>query len=138
MQSTMKSMPADVASAFSDLPESVRERLLGVRGLLFDTAARTAGVGEVVETLKWGQPSYLTVRPKSGSTVRLGISGDGRPALFCHCQTTLIGAFRDLYPDVFDFEGNRALVLKEGDPPDAELAHCIALALTYHRRKRAA
>lgn len=130
-------MPPEVSTAFDGFPEPVRARLLELRRLLFDVAARTAGSGTIVETIKWGQPSYLTECPKSGSTVRLGCAGDGRPALFCHCQTTLIGQFRDLYPDAFDFEGNRALVLKDGAFPQEELAHCVALALTYHRRRRA-
>ncbi len=129
-------IPADVAAAFDALPDSVRPQLLEMRDLLFDVAARTDGIGEVVETLKWGQPSYLTVRPKSGSTVRLGVSKDGRPAMFCHCQTTLVGEYRNLYHSAFDFEGNRAVILKEEVAlPVAELQHCIALALTYHRRK---
>ena len=129
-------MPADVTAAFEALSDDARPRLLSIRDLIFKVAADTDGVGEIVETLKWGQPSYLTVRPKSGSTVRLGVSKDGRPALFCHCQTTLVGEYRELYDADFDFEGNRAVILKDEPPlPVAELEHCLALALTYHRRK---
>ncbi len=133
---TNADMPADVAGAFEALSDDALPRLLSIRDLIFKVAADTDGVGEIVETLKWGQPSYLTVRPKSGSTVRLGVSKDGRPALFCHCQTTLVREYRDLYDADFDFEGNRAVILKDGPSlPVAELEHCLALALTYHRRK---
>lgn len=130
-------MMTDVKTVFENFADSVRPQLLDLRELVFEIAAKTDAAGEIVEALKWGQPSYLTVRPKSGSTIRLGVGKSGRPALFCHCQTSLISEFRDIYPKTFDFEGNRALVLKEGGAlPKAELAHCIALALTYHRRKR--
>lgn len=133
---TNADMPADVAGAFERLSDDALPRLLAIRDLIFKVAADTDGVGEIVETLKWGQPSYLTVRPKSGSTVRLGVSKDGRPALFCHCQTTLVQQYRDLYEADFDFEGNRAVILKDDSSlPVAELEHCLALALTYHRRK---
>lgn len=131
-------MTTDVIAVFETFADSVRPQLLNLRELVFETAAQTKAAGEIVETLKWGQPSYLTVRPKSGSTIRLGVAKSGQPALFCHCQTSLISDFRDIYPRTFDFEGNRALVLKEGETiPKVELAHCIALALTYHSRKRA-
>lgn len=43
----------------------------------------------------------------------------------------------ELYPDTFEFEGNRAIVLRETtELPVAPLKHCISLALTYHRRKK--
>ena len=46
-------------------------RLMTLRALIFDVAAKTDGVGALDETLKWGEPAYLT-RSKSGSTIRLG------------------------------------------------------------------
>jgi hypothetical protein len=127
----------DVAAAFAKFPDDVRTRLLDVRALIYQTAHETQGVGDIVETLKWAQPSYETVRPKSGTPIRLGVAKDQRPALFVHCQTTLIAEFRDLYENVFDFEGNRALVF--GADPGANrdaLAMCIRRALTYRLRNR--
>ena len=47
-----------------------REKLLLVRTLIFDIAKQTPVVGEIEETLKWGEPSYLT-KNKSGSTITL-------------------------------------------------------------------
>lgn len=130
-------MSADVKAAFDVFPDGIRRQSLALRNLVFRIAEETETAGEIVETLKWGQPSYLTVKPKSGSTIRLGIGKSGQAALFCHCQTSLISQFRDIYPLIFDFEGNRALVLKKGTAfPEAELSHCIALALTYHKRKK--
>jgi hypothetical protein len=55
--------------------------------------------------------------------------------MFFHCQTSLVATFRELYPDSFAFQGNRALVFALADEvPEDALKHCIALALTYHTR----
>jgi hypothetical protein len=127
-----------VASAFKAYPPGIRAKLMALRELVFDTAQRTAGVGRLSETLKWGQPSYLTEETGSGTTVRIDRlkAGDGYAAYF-HCQSGLIGQFRELYPDTFRYEGKRAIVFAAGDRvPAKELRHCIALALTHHARKK--
>lgn len=129
-----------VRSVFEAYPPGVRDHLLQLRALILETAADTEGVGALQETLKWGQPSYLTPKTKSGSTIRIDqVKGEaGRYALYCHCQTSLIENFRALYPEDFRFEGNRAMIFDAGNPPPKEaLGHCIALALTYHARKKA-
>ena len=126
-----------VAQAYEAFPPAVRRKLLRLRELIFSTAAATPGVGEIEETLKWGEPAYLTSQSKSGSTVRLGWK-KARPtqyAIYFNCQTTLVESFRTLFPHDFDFEGNRALVFDEAaSVPSDALTHCIAAALTYHRR----
>ncbi|MEQ9814812.1 MAG: DUF1801 domain-containing protein [Azospirillaceae bacterium] len=127
-----------VAAAFAAFAPPLGDLLRAVRRLILDTAATTDGVGRLVETVKWGQPAYLTAAPKSGSTIRLGEAPGlpGQGALFVHCQTSLVEAFRRHYPDRFAYQGSRAVVLPaEGPLPSAELAHMIALALTYHRWK---
>ena len=114
---------------------------MGLRRLILETAAATEGVGPITETLKWGEPAYLTSVSKSGSTIRIGWkkSAPSRYAIYFHCQTNLVDSFRALFPDAFDFQGNRAIVFEDTDtlPADA-LALCIAAALTYHRRKKSA
>lgn len=130
---------AAVAAVLGRYPEAVRHGLLTLRRLILDIAAATEGVGRVEETLKWGQPSYLTPETGSGSTIRIdAVKGStDRYALYFHCQTDLGETFRRLYPRTFIFEGNRALHFRAGDPlPETELGHCIALALTYHSRRR--
>ncbi len=42
----------DVAAVFANYPTDVRARLLQLRGLILETAARTAGVAELEETLR--------------------------------------------------------------------------------------
>jgi Domain of unknown function (DU1801) len=128
-----------VASLFKSYPAGVRDRLMALRELVFDTAARTRGVGPLTETLKWGQPSYLTEETGAGTTVRIDRlkAGDGY-AIYFHCQSGLVGQFRELYPDTFRYEGERAMHFAVKDRlPVRELRHCIALALTHHLRKKA-
>lgn len=127
-----------VAAVFRAYPAPVAAELRALRALIFEVAAATEGVGPIEETLKWGQPAYLTAKSKSGSTIRIDAikARPGQYALYVHCQTTLLGDFKALYPDDFRFEGNRALLLDAAQaPPENALRHCIALALTYHRRK---
>ena len=129
---------ADVARVFASYAPPLRRKLLALRQLVLDTAAATPGVGEIEETLKWGEPAYLTSASKSGSTIRLGPvkSSPSQYALYFNCNTTLVNTFRTLFPQELRYDGNRAIVLDSADalPRDA-LAFCIQAALIYHRRK---
>lgn len=124
-----------VAAVLDAYPAPLRERLMRLRSLIYETAAETDGVGALEETLKWGEVSYLTPSG-SGTTVRIARDkASGRPAVFVNCQTDLLSRYRTLYPDSFDYDGERGVVL--GDAPDeVALKHVIALALTYHARKK--
>ena len=128
---------SSVAEAFDTFPPKVRRRLMSLRQLIFETAATTEGVGELEETLKWGEPAYVTSKSKSGSTVRIGWKKKrpSRYAMYFHCQTNLVETFRKLFPTEFEFEGNRAILLDVAAPaPRKPLRLCIAAALTYHRK----
>ena len=126
----------DVKKVFDGYPASMRRNLLALREHILRTAASTEGVGEIEETLKWGEPAYVTSQRKSGSTIRIAWkkASPTRYAMYFNCQTTLVETFRTLFPRDFTFEGNRAITFDESDaiPSDA-LAFCIAAALTYHR-----
>jgi hypothetical protein len=127
-----------VDAIFDAYPSPVKTRLLALRRLIFDTADTTEGVGPLEETLKWGQPSYLTTESKSGSTIRIDqVKAEaGRYAVYFHCQTDLVETFRELYPEL-RYGGNRSILLDAGEKlPEKALRHCVALALTYHARKR--
>jgi hypothetical protein len=131
-------MPADVTAAFAAFPAGVRARLLEVRDLIFETAAAIEGVGPLTETLKWGEPAYLTQATGSGTTIRLGRSRSSeRPcAVLFNCRTTLVDDFRDRFPAVFAYEKNRAVLFNAYEPlPKAPLSTCLGMALTYHRRR---
>lgn len=129
----------EVAAVFAAYPKDIKPKLMFLRQLIFDVASRTDGVGELEETLKWGQPSYLTTQSKSGSLVRIDQikSQAGGYAMYFHCQTTLVDTFKELYRGVLKFEGNRSIIFSQRDKvPVEELRHCISMALTYHLNKK--
>jgi hypothetical protein len=128
---------AAVDAVFAAYPKHLRTKLRALRRLIFDTAHDTDGVGALTETLKWGQPSYLTTATRSGSTIRIDRvkSAPDRYAIYFHCQTDLVSTFRELYPDL-TYGGNRSILLDAAENlPEAALRHCVALALTYHLNK---
>lgn len=125
-------MEPAVAAVLDGYPAPLRERLMRLRLLIQETAAETAGVGPLEETLKWGEVSYLTTSSGSGTTVRIGRDkSSGQPAIYVNCKTDLLSRYRTLYPDAFGYDGERGVVI--GDAADEPaLKHMIALALTYH------
>lgn len=130
---------AEVAAVFETYPKDVKMKLMFLRQLIFDVASETDGVGELEETLKWGQPSYLTTKSKSGSLIRIDQikSQEGKYAMYFHCQTTLVDTFNEMYRGKFKFGGNRSIIFSGEDPvPLNELRHCISMALTYHLNKK--
>ncbi len=134
-------LPREVSRAFDAFPLPIRRRLLDVRKLIFATAKAHDDVGPLTETLKWGEPAYLAEATGSGSTIRLGrVKDSEHPAILFNCKTTLVDAFRERFPDQFEYRQTRALLLSvAGALPKQELTVCLSLALTYHldrRRKR--
>ena len=125
-----------MAAVLDAYPAPLRAQLMRLRTLIQETAAATEGVGPLEETLKWGEVSYLTTESGSGTTVRIGRDKrSGRPTIFVNCQTDLVSRYRALYPDAFDYDADRGVLV--GDEPDeAALKHVIALALTYHVGKK--
>ena len=127
-----------VAAVFAGYPVSLRRKLIALRELIFKVAGATEGVGRLTETLKWGQPSYLTMESGSGSTVRIDRvkTGDGY-AIYFHCQSGLVDQFRRIYPKTFRYEGKRAILFDRSERvPARALGHCIGLALTHHACKK--
>ena len=125
----------DVAEIVESYPDDVRRKLLHLRQLILEAALEDPQTGSLEETLKWGEPSYLA---KGGSTVRIGWK-ESRPercAVYFNCNTKLVDTFRELYSDLLNFEGNRAIVFDQTDTvPEDALKHCIALSLRYHKLK---
>lgn len=64
----LKSNPKD-NEIFASYPDNVRDKMLFLRALVIKTAEETVGINELEETLKWGEPSFVT---KNGSTLRMG------------------------------------------------------------------
>lgn len=127
---------AAVEARFQRLSEPLKLPMLRLRQTILDVATSNREIGPLAETLKWGEPAWLPQHPRIGTTVRAGVlkGSSTHYALYVHCQTSLIETFRRHYPERFSYDGNRALIFAIGSEPPAEpLAHCIALALTYHR-----
>ncbi|EJN12489.1 hypothetical protein PMI42_04147 [Bradyrhizobium sp. YR681] len=135
---TVPKLPREVGRAFGALPAPIAARLLQVRDLIFSTAAAHDDVGRLTETLKWGEPAYLTDETGSGSTIRLGrVKDSGHAAILFNCKTTLVDTFRERFPDQFEYRQTRALLLPvAGKLPKRELSVCLSLALTYHLDRR--
>ncbi len=129
----------EVAAVFNTYPKNMRAKLMFLRQLIFDIASATEGVGELEETLKWGSPSYLTTKSKSGTTIRIDRRNSQKDqyAMSVHCQSSLIGTIKEVYRNKFKYEDNRSIIFNESDEiPVKELSHCIYLALTYHLRNK--
>jgi hypothetical protein len=127
----------EVQARFQAYPANVRRRMLALRELVLNTAAQTPGAGDIEETLKWGEPAYVTVN-KAGSTVRI----DWKPkapdqyAVYFNCQTNLVESFRQMFPKDFRFEGNRALILDlKQEMPEDSLGFCVAASFSYHLKR---
>ncbi|MFA5669313.1 MAG: hypothetical protein WC967_08715 [Balneolaceae bacterium] len=78
-----------VKDVFDLYPTSVKVQLSNLRRLLLDTASEIAGLDKLEETLKWGEPSYLT---KHGSTVRMDwkIKSPEQFAIYFKCTSKLV------------------------------------------------
>ena len=125
-----------VTEVFDNYPKDIRPKLESLRELILKTAEETEGVEALEETLKWGEPSYLT---KNGSTIRMDwkAKNPDQYAMYFKCTSKLVPTFKLLFENKFNFEGNRAIVFELNEPvPKEELKHCIAAALRYHKVKQ--
>jgi len=125
----------DVRAVYDAYDPALRKSLMAVRRIMYAAAAGTPDVGPLIETLKWGQISYLPAKPRIGTTVRIDKAADPESgvALFFHCQTNLLDTFRERYPDIFVYIGNRSMELRhDWKAHTGELQHCVGLALSYH------
>lgn len=132
-------MKQDVAAVFDAYPGKFKPKLLVLRKLILETAAGIESVGDIEETLKWGEPSYLTPQSKSGSTIRIAwkAAKADQYSIFFKCTADLVPAMQERFPEIFTFGGKRSIDFQLTDKlPKKQLKQCIALALTYHRNKQ--
>ena len=125
--------PQDVEEKFAAMPADVSQVLRRARLAILGAAKLADGVGPLTECLKWGEPSYLTQSPKTGTTLRLGQIG-GCPAVMVPCSTTIIQDARDRFGELPELSGKRGVILG-GDAQVVD--YVITAALTYHLRKKA-
>jgi len=125
----------EVEEVFANYPDAVRYKMQRLRELVLETAEEIPMVSQLEETLKWGEPSFLT---KYGSTLRMDWKEKtpNQYALYFKCTSRLVETFRSIYQDKFKFEGKRAIVFSlDQELPEDNLKECIKAALTYHKVK---
>ena len=132
-------MPANVRDVVGRFSPQAQNTFHQIRDLVFLVAGQTDGVGRIDETLKWGEPSYLTSASKSGTTIRV-CSPKNAPdkiGIYVNCKTSLVDTYRELYGDELTLVGTRAIMLQTNQAlPVEPIKHAIALALTYHKSKK--
>ena len=88
-------------------PEDIQPKIRTIRNLIISTAENLEEVMEMEETLKWGEPSYIT---KKGSTIRISWS-EKKPeqyGLYFTCTSSLVDTFKVIYADL--------LLMKKAEP----------------------
>lgn len=125
----------EVDKIFESYPKEVKKQMKALRKLVHDTAQKTNHITKVEETLKWGEPSFVT---KQGSTLRMDWKAKtpDQYAMYFQCSSRLVETFKLVFGDAFTYEGKRAIVFKlDQDIPTEALAACIKATLSYHKVK---
>jgi len=124
-----------IETKFANYPDFVRDKMQFLRELVIETAEEIPEIKKLEETLKWGEPSFLT---KNGSTLRINWS-DKNPnqyAMYFQCTSKLVDTFRLVFDGKFQFEGKRAIIFQMNQKlPEQELKQIIKTTLTYHKVK---
>lgn len=127
-------MNEQVQAKFLTYPAHIRPLMLNLRQLILEVATEL-DIADIVETLKWGEPSYIT---QHGSTIRFDWKAKqpDQYALYFNCNSLLVETFKQRYGELFNYQGNRAIVFSLEDTiPIVPLQHCIQLSLQYHKVK---
>ncbi len=130
----MPVLNSSIENKIKPYPELAKTKFHEIRSLIFEVA-RDNELGDIEETLKWGQPSYLC---KSGSTIRVDWQ-NGVPdsiGLFFNCKTILVETFREIFGESLVYEGNRIVYVPLDKATPLELETCIFMALNYHKLKK--
>ncbi|MAK61139.1 MAG: hypothetical protein CMK09_09200 [Ponticaulis sp.] len=116
-------------------PPAAQTHFRSLRDLLFLMADDLPETGGLSESLKWGEPSFAPIRPRTGTAIQLAWKHKTPDSisLFVNCQTHLIERRRAAYPDLH-FVGNREIRIPLDQPIPAEIAACARDALCYFKR----
>lgn len=120
---------------FKKYPKDIRPKMNNLRKLIIDVSDSDVSIKEIEETLKWGEPSYIT---KNGSTLRIDWKekNPDQYAMYFKCTSKLVPTFKEVFGDLFKYENTRAILFDLDDEiPEDELKICIALTLHYHKVK---
>ena len=120
---------------FTSYPDHIQKKMLHLRDLVHQVA-KDIPMSELEETLKWGEPSFIT---KRGSTLRMDWKpkSPDRYAMYFSCSSRLVETFRMVFGDALTYEGKRAIVFDLDAPiSDDILKRCIKATLLYHEVKK--
>ncbi|MBX2847582.1 MAG: DUF1801 domain-containing protein [Acidiferrobacterales bacterium] len=124
----------EINDKVSVYPTKAKARFKTIQKLIHEIADKE-GHDRAQETLKWGEPAFLV---KGGSALRVDWKPKSPNHLFIYfnCNTTLVETFKEVFLDVFEFEGNRAIKLDLDKPLSIEeLSQCISVTLRYQKLK---
>ncbi len=124
-----------VHEVFKSYPDFVQNKMYFLRALIIETAKEIPEITALEETLKWGEPSFLT---KTGSTLRIDWKAKtpNQYQMYFKCTSRLVETFKLVFGDLFEYEKNRAIVFQlDQEIPIAELKKCIKATLMYHKVK---
>ncbi len=116
-------------------PDFVRDKLKYLRKLVIDTAEEVPEITELEETLKWGEPSFLT---KTGSTLRMDWKKKtpNQYQMYFKCTSRLVKTFKLVFGELLEYENNRAIIFQlDQEIPVVQLKKCIKATLMYHKVK---
>lgn len=130
-----QTLPIDLQNVLNAWPKDAQTHFHELREIVHDTATANPLVGPLHETLKWGEPSFLTDKSRSGTTLRIcwKAKTPDEIGLFVICRTDMLEQVRALFPDAFRYEGTRAAYLPLSQPiPVDAVSYLVSRAQTYH------
>ena len=104
-----------------------------LRELILKIANKHDDIDFLGEDLKWGEPSFIT--NTSGSTFRIDWKKKNQDSisLYFNCNTKLVSTFREMFPNDFQYDGNREIRLPLSKKlPKQKLSQCIEMAFKYN------
>lgn len=125
-----------VEEVFNKYPEEIQVKMRFLRQLVLQVAHELDEISEIEETLKWGEPSYLTPH---GSTLRMDWK-EKTPhqyQMYFKCTSRLVDTFKIIFGNIFTYDGSRAIVFRiDEEVPVKPLIKCITATLLYHKVKK--
>ena len=124
-----------VKAIFDKYPDHVSPEMLQLRNWVIKCAEELEEIKVLVETLKWGEPSYLV---KKGTTLRMDWKekNPNHIALFFQCTSMMLPTIKRVFGNSLTYEKNRAVIFNLNEElSEKEIKACIEMALTYHKYK---
>ena len=118
--------------------EAVSAKLQQFRELVHDIAAALPKGPTLVETLKWGELSFLTEKPRTGTTIRISENKRGGLSMYVSCNSQVIDIYRERFAGELECVGNREVILPSDlSANNNKIARHIAVALNYQNEQKA-